>query len=258
MKVGQIGLNSSKLGFLSTICLTVLLMMTAVQVHARLSQPGLVDTTHGPYRGVLQNDVWSFKGMSYARAPIGTLRWAPPVAPEKFADPRPAVQFGPACVQPPSESIARVSEDCLSLNVWSPVDAHQAPVMVWIHGGGFLTGSGQIPGERLAQDTVIVSINYRLGPLGFFSHAALDNAQANFGLLDMTQALRWVRDNIAAFGDDPDNVTVFGVSAGGMAVNLLMVHEDAQGLFHKAIAQSGYGTWSLPRAKKILKDPGDN
>lgn len=122
--------------------------------------------------------------------------------------------------------------------------------MVWIHGGGFVAGSGNVPGELFAaRGVVFVSINYRLGPLGFFGHPALETPVANFGLLDMVMALEWVRDNISAFGGDPGRITVFGVSAGGMAVSMLLANDAARGLFHGAIAQSGYGTWALPRTR---------
>ncbi|MEC7990848.1 MAG: carboxylesterase family protein, partial [Pseudomonadota bacterium] len=129
------------------------------------------------------------------------------------------------------------------------VSAKKQPVMFYVHGGGFRSGSGEVPGEVLAKHgVVVVSLNYRLGPIGFFAHPALDSKSASFGLLDIVEALRWVQNNIQSFGGDPDNVTIFGVSAGGMAVNTLMVSPTAQGLFHKAIAQSGYGTWALPRS----------
>ena len=142
-----------------------------------------------------------------------------------------------------------MDEDCLTLNVWTPaVDGSARPVMVWIHGGGFVAGSGDAPGGLFAaRGVVFVSINYRLGPLGFFAHPALVGPVANFGLLDMVLALEWVRDNISALGGDPGRVTVFGVSAGGMAVSMLLANDAARGLFHGAIAQSGYGTWALPR-----------
>ncbi|MFM8356403.1 MAG: carboxylesterase family protein, partial [Gammaproteobacteria bacterium] len=168
---------------------------------------------------------------------------------------RPADAYGPACLQTAvaGQPALATSEDCLSLNVWAPADARpgaKLPVMVWIHGGGFRQGSSQIDGAALARHgVVLVSINYRLGPLGFFAHPALDLPDSNLALLDMVAALRWVRTEVAAFGGDADNVTVFGVSAGGMAVELLMVHPPAKGLFHKAIAQSGYGTWALLRAR---------
>ncbi|BFM07758.1 carboxylesterase/lipase family protein [Halioxenophilus aromaticivorans] len=148
-----------------------------------------------------------------------------------------------------------MSEDCLTLNIWRPASAKAAdkplPVMVWIHGGGFVSGSGQIPGDVLAQEGVIVvSMNYRLGALGFFAHPQLDNPVANFGLSDVVKALRWVQRNIGTFNGDKDNVTIFGVSAGGMMVNLLLVNQQASGSFHKAISQSGYIAWPLPVKEK--------
>jgi para-nitrobenzyl esterase len=134
-----------------------------------------------------------------------------------------AAAFGKACLQPELDPAARLptSEDCLFLNVWTPrLDGPRRPVMVWIHGGGFRSGSGNIAGEALAKEgVVVVSMNYRLGPLGFMAHPALGNEVANFGLLDMVAALRWVQRNIAAFGGDPGNVTIFGASAGGQALS---------------------------------------
>jgi para-nitrobenzyl esterase len=152
-----------------------------------------------------------------------------------------------------------MTEDCLSLNIWTPADAAGdagLPVMVWIHGGGFRSGSGRDPvshGEHLAREgVVLVTLNYRLGALGFLAHPLLetgadDEPWANYGLLDMVAALGWVQRNIAAFGGDPSRVTIFGESAGGMAVHLLMVVPQAEGLFHQAIGMSGYGTWPMPR-----------
>lgn len=143
-----------------------------------------------------------------------------------------------------------ISEDCLYLNVWTSDLSGGRPVMVWIHGGGFRAGSGHLPEEfaraMLKRDIVLVSIQYRLGLMGFFAHHALEEAVANFALLDMVAALDWVQDNIAAFGGDADRVTIFGVSAGGMAVQMLMTSPLSTGRFSGAIAQSGYGTWPLP------------
>jgi para-nitrobenzyl esterase len=196
--------------------------------------------------------VLAFKGIRYAVAPIGSLRWQPPRAPADATRSADAAAFGKACLQPDLDPAVRLptSEDCLFLNVWTPrLDGPRRPVMVWIHGGGFRSGSGNIAGEALAKEgVVVVSMNYRLGPLGFMAHPALGNEVANFGLLDMVAALRWVQRNIAAFGGDPGNVTIFGASAGGQAVNMLMVSPQARGLFHKAIAQSGYAAWALPRS----------
>lgn len=213
-----------------------------------------VTTALGTVAGVTAEGVTSWKGLPYAAAPVGDLRWQPPAAPAVWQGTRDASAWPAACPQTvmTGQPAPATSEDCLYLNVWAPAQraaTASLPVMVWIHGGGFRQGSGQIEGEVLAkQGVVVVSINHRLGPLGFFAHPALPKGDANFGLLDMTAALRWVRDHIGAFGGDPNNVTVFGVSAGGMAVQLLMVHPPARGLFHKAIAQSGYGTWGVLRS----------
>jgi len=145
-----------------------------------------------------------------------------------------------------------MDEDCLTLNVWRPSTAGSSlPVMVWIHGGGFTGGNSHIPGEILAaQGVVVVSLNYRLGPLGFFAHPALNSDVANCGLTDAVEALRWIQKNIAAFNGEPENVTIFGVSARGMMVDLLLASNQADGLFQKAIAQSGYITWPLPTTQE--------
>ncbi|MDD9962086.1 MAG: carboxylesterase family protein [Gammaproteobacteria bacterium] len=213
----------------------------------------VVTTEQGQVRGAQADWGWTFLGMPYARPPLGDLRWRPPQPAVAHEGVRAASAYGPACPQPRAgqRGLDATSEDCLTLNVWTPgLDDGKRPVMVWIHGGGFRAGSGRIAGEALAaRDVVTVSFNYRLGPLGFFSHEALESQEANFGLLDMVLALQWVRANIDRFGGDPSNVTIFGVSAGGMAVSLLMVSPQAEGLFHRAIAQSGYGTWALPRTR---------
>ncbi|MGA0840563.1 MAG: carboxylesterase/lipase family protein [Pseudomonadales bacterium] len=208
----------------------------------------------GSATGASESGVTSWKGLPYAAAPVGNLRWQPPAPPRPWQGTRDATAWPSVCPQTvmAGQPALATSEDCLYLNVWAPAKRaadKPLPVMVWIHGGGFRQGSGEIAGAVLAnQGAIVVSMNYRLGPLGFFAHPALARAEANFALLDMTAALRWVRDHIAAFGGDPNNVTVFGVSAGGMAVQLLMVHPPARGLFHKAIVQSGYGTWGLMRS----------
>lgn len=213
----------------------------------------IVRTTTGRYQATADSDgTLAFKGIRYATAPVGALRWQPPKAAPATREPTRAAAFGPACLQTgaPSAGTPATSEDCLFLNVWTSGLERQAkrPVMVWIHGGGFRSGSGNIAGDRLARyGVVVVSINYRLGPLGFFAHPDLPSDIANFGLLDMVAALQWVKDNARAFGGDPQNVTIFGVSAGGQAVALLMASPQTKGLFHKAIAQSAYATWALPR-----------
>jgi para-nitrobenzyl esterase len=217
------------------------------------SQAEQVTLPQGRVEGGYSDGVFSFLGIRYAQPPVGERRWAAPLPVPPGDRPVDASAFSPACLQPESPYLSApggYSEDCLTLNIWTPALSGRAPVMVWIHGGGFRTGSNVIPGEVLAErGVVVVAINYRLGPLGFFAHEALDSEIANFGLLDMELALRWIQQHIAGFGGDPDQVTVFGVSAGGQAVNLLMASPRTEGLFHRAIAQSGYGTWALPRSK---------
>ena len=225
-----------------------LLLMSA----ARAEVLPAVTTNLGPVEGLEEQGVAVFRGIPYAQPPIGPLRWQPPRPVSAHKSVLKAHSFGPRCMQRTfGDNPPVVSEDCLTLNVWSqqPKSSNQ-PVMVWIHGGGFRSGSGEIPGEVMARHgVVVVSFNYRLGPIGFFAHPALASTPASFGLLDMVMALNWVQENISQFGGDPENVTIFGVSAGAMAVNLLMVSASAQGLFHKAIAQSGYATWALPRSR---------
>ena len=197
-----------------------------------------------------------FKGIPYARPPIGALRWRPPAPAERWAGVRQATAFGHSCLQPPpapggiySGGMAAQDEDCLTLNVWMPRSAHALPVMVWIHGGALVGGSSSEPlydGTKLAQHGIIVvSINYRLGLLGFFAHPALSaesprHVSGNYGLLDQIAALRWVQSNIAAFGGDPAKVTIAGESAGALSVMTLIASPAARGLFARAIAESGY------------------
>lgn len=222
-------------------------------------QTDAVTTDAGDVFGIRvgeRRDVDAFKGIPYAAPPVGPLRWKPPqpVRPwnKRFNGQRPCVQFEKSCPQPRAmmgTDSGSQSEDCLYLNVWTTARrSDKRPVMVWIHGGGFTTGSGSLPfynGEHLArQGVVVVTINYRLGPFGFFAHPLLSkeserHVSGNYGLLDMIAALQWVRRNIAAFGGDPGCVTIFGESAGAAAVSRLMVCPPARGLFHRAIAESG-------------------
>lgn len=202
--------------------------------------------------------VSSFKGVPYAAPPVGPLRWRPPRPHPGWDAARDAGASGAICVQPPANGDPGVgplpmSEDCLTLNVWTPTDRgdEPLPVMVWIHGGGYNNGSGTADlydGANLAKrGVVVVTINYRLGRLGFFDHPALAAARApgepaaNYGVMDQIAALEWIRDNVSAFGGDPDSVTIFGESAGGAAVTQLMVAPAARGLFHRAVVQSGLG-----------------
>ena len=231
------------------VVLSTWAMLAGTIVHA--DDRPQVETSSGIVTGTTLDGVMSFKGIPYAAPPTGNRRWQPPAAPRKSKID--ATTFGPDCpqVQNPAREVVPTSEDCLRLNVWTQaLDDRRRPVMVYIHGGGFRAGSGRVPGETFAeQGAVLVSINYRLGPLGFFAHDALRGKEANYGLQDMVLALKWVQENIFAFGGDPYKVTIFGVSAGGMAVNLLMVNDEARGLFHRAISQSGYATWALPRSR---------
>ena len=212
-------------------------------------------TTAGTIEGTEENGLCVFRGVPFAAPPVGELRFKPPHPVESWDGVREAKSFGPISLQasnemleallPPSDPPQPQSEDCLYLNVWTPgIDDAARPVMVWIHGGAFTIGSGSedyYNGANLAArgDVVIVTINYRLGALGFLNLPAL--GQTNFGMRDQVAALKWVQDNIANFGGDPGNVTIFGESAGGMSVASLMASPEAAGLFQKAIPQSGAG-----------------
>ena len=234
-------------------------------MNVRAAQPGdpaasqglIVRTARGALSGAsLAGGVTAFRGIPYAEPPLGDLRWRPPVARAPWRDVRPAVDFAAACLQVRSvpgsiyaQEPARMSEDCLFLNVWRPPHASDAPVMVWLHGGALRGGdpaSGLHEGSALARHgAVIVTVNYRLGVLGYLAHAQLTEesehaSSGNYGLLDQIEALRWVRENIAAFGGNPGNVTLFGESAGALSAIELMTSPLAKGLFHKVILQSGY------------------
>jgi para-nitrobenzyl esterase len=207
------------------------------------SNPTLVETDAGPVRGVSSDGVISFKGIPYAQPPLGALRWRAPQPVTPWQDVRDAADFGPACMQ--TDDIPK-SEDCLTLNVWrSAASSEPLPVMVWIYGGALVHGhTSQYPSDALAkQGVVIVSMNYRLGRFGFFAHPALaeeapGEVRGNYGYMDQRAALQWVRRNIAAFGGDPNKVTIFGESAGGGSVMVHLTSPLSRGLFHQAIMQS--------------------
>ncbi|HTY94825.1 MAG TPA: carboxylesterase family protein [Steroidobacteraceae bacterium] len=234
----------------------------------------LVRIRGGTVRGVASGNVTAFKGIPYAQPPVGALRWRAPVPAAAWDGVRDASKFGPACLQPAAQpkdlyfdGVLPQSEDCLTLNVWTPGTAKKLPVMVWIHGGSLVGGSSAEPmydGARLAREgIVLVSINYRLGLLGFLAHPALsaesaEHLSGNYGLLDQIEALHWVQDNIAAFGGDPAQVTIAGESAGALSVIALMSSPRARGLFARAISESGYmpayaklheAAWGLPCAE---------
>jgi len=227
------------------------------------AEPAKLTIDSGTLVGNDDGTVQSFKVIPYAAPPVGELRWMPPAEPARWSGDRAATSYGPICPQAPrpdrlalaTTAALPQSEDCLSLNVWTPKAAKSAPVMVWIHGGGHRFGSGASPvydGANFAHDgIVLVTINYRLGILGYFAHPALTKAASadaslgNYGAMDQIAALSWVQRNIAHFGGDPKSVTVFGESAGGASILYLLATPSAHGLFAKAIVESG-GGWAEP------------
>jgi para-nitrobenzyl esterase len=229
----------------------------------------IAETTSGKIEGVFRKGLYKFCGVPYAAPPVGKRRWLPPTPPEPWGGTRPAKEFAPTAPQVPMEIQLLTppeklpqSEDCLYLNIWTPgMDGAKRPVMVWIHGGGFTTGAGSwvvYNGRTLSThgDVVVVTINYRLGALGFLNLNEVTKgkipATGNEGLLDQVLALEWVRDNISRFGGDPDNVTIFGESAGAMSVGMLLAMPRAHGLFRRAILESGaaHHVNSLEHAEK--------
>jgi para-nitrobenzyl esterase len=233
-----------------------------------------VHTAQGTVAGAIDSGISVFKGIPFAAPPVGDLRWRPPQQAPAWQGARDASRFGPICPQAPRpvgspwrEKLPE-SEDCLTINVWTPSAAANAklPVMVWIYGGGFREGGSASPlydGTELAQHgVVVVTFNYRLGWLGFLDLPALagenpNEPVGNYGLMDQIAALKWVQQNIAAFGGDPANVTIFGESAGGMAVNDMMVSPLARGLFRRAISESGLGLIATPTAETAQKAAAD-
>ena len=247
------------------------------------SSSNIVTISNGQLQGVEKDGVNYFYGVPFAKPPIGNLRWQPPMPVEDWTEIRSAVNTGPACMQPTDigntqfldfmlegfglawyerfiiKSVAlfgayfqgnNFSEDCLYLNVIAPENADDLPVMVWIHGGASRFGSGSdgiyLTSRFARKEVILVTINYRLGSLGWFAHPALskespNGVSGNYGSLDMIAALEWVKNNISAFGGNPKNVTIFGESAGGQAVATLLGSPLSKGLFHKAISQSGSG-----------------
>ena len=255
---------------ISVACL-VLTIASAAQQNEPISPPThpqhgpVVKAPAGAVGGQMQGTQRVFKSIPYALPPVGQARWKPPIPMPHWEGTRNATEFGPACFQPqPKLSNIYVgnplpmSEDCLTLNIWAPAAAHNAPVFFWIHGGALTTGSSREPiydGTRLAdQGIVVVSINYRLGVFGWLAHPELSRESplgisGNYGLLDQIEALRWVKRNIRSFGGDPSNVTIAGESAGALSVMYLMAAPDARGLFAKGIAESAYMI-STPELKR--------
>lgn len=231
---------------------------------AQASDP-VVQAPAGAVKGSADGDIRVFKGIPYALPPVDGRRWRAPVPMPRWQGVRPSTEYGPACVQPQGRLSSiysgppmPVSEDCLTLNVWAPANAKNAPVFFWIHGGALSGGSSReamYDGKRMAErGLIVVSVNYRLGVLGWLAHPALSSespqrVSGNYGLLDQIEALRWVHRNIAAFGGDPANVTIAGESAGALSVMYLLASPPARGLFAKAISESGYMV-SMPELKR--------
>jgi para-nitrobenzyl esterase len=236
--------------------LTGLLVLTCALAQAADNCAEVITIASGPIKGIVSETpgacVW--KGIPYAAPPVGELRWRPPGPAPTWTEPRLMDRFGAKCVQlglidTNATGKPDGAEDCLYLNIWAPAKSGKFPVMVWIHGGGLMSGSADgllYQGDRLAagQDVVVVSINYRLGVFGFLAHEAFqqedpDRSVGNYGMMDQITTLRWVHNNIARFGGDPGNVTIFGESAGGWSVCNLIACPAARGLFHAAIQESG-------------------
>lgn len=248
--------------------IALLILICATHIHAQQASEPTVKTQSGVVRGVTEESVDVFKGIPFAAPPVGEFRWRPPQPVASWDGVRDATKFGPSCAQGGFGRAAGTiaegsSEDCLYLNVWKPSDAKQGaklPVMVWIHGGAFVGGSGNTSGKGFAtKDVLLVSINYRLGRLGHFAFPALsaehpEEPKGSYAFMDQIAALKWVQQNIAAFGGDPKNVTIFGFSAGGVSIHALMTIPSARGLFHKAVGHSSGGRDGVLYGRPINKE----
>jgi para-nitrobenzyl esterase len=263
-----------------SLCLFAGMAATAFGVAAQ--NPSVVRVDTGEVQGVTSDGVVSYKGIPFAAPPIGELRWRPTQPAAPWAGVRQAAEFGPDCMQgrfgPPPGSNATApppppgpapSEDCLYVNVWTPANAKagaKLPVMFWIYGGGFVGGSSAYPGTSGAQfakhGVVLVAANYRVGRFGFFAFPSLthehpDELKGNYAYMDQVAALKWVQRNIAAFGGNPENITIFGFSAGGVSVHSLLTSPMSRSLFQKAIVESGGSRDSVLTARPMSKDGVD-
>ncbi len=251
-----------------------IVLISCFGLQAQQTANPIVQTSDGVVRGVTEGNVTLFKGLPYAAPPVGDLRWRAPQPVTAWEGVRDATEFGPNSAQAGwprgSGSIAEgSSEDCLYLNLWLPANIEanaKLPVMVWIHGGAFVGGSGSGSndmGSQFAnQGVMLVTINYRLGRLGHFAFPALseehpEEPKGSYAFMDQIAALEWIQKNISEFGGDPDNVTIFGQSAGGVSIHSLLTIPSARGLFHKAISQSGGGRDGVLTGRPINRDNAD-
>ena len=256
----------------SVFALTLAIATTSAHAEFSFNEPRpIVQIANGKLQGVERDGMVMFKNIPYAAPPVGELRWRPPQPPKNWAGVRDASKYGEACPQPLvfgyTNELVPGNEDCLKLSIYAPKGAKDRPVMVWIHGGGLIAGASwepyYYPPGLIREGVIVVSIDYRMGRLGFFAPQELiDEAKAkgepfgNYGIMDQIQALKWVRDNIATFGGDPKNVTIFGQSGGGRSVTWLMTSPAAEGLFHKAIAQSPNQLPLRDLKKEVFGKPG--